>query len=121
MSHGCEPCVQKDGTLANGAFALREAYLAIRKGGPTIAQLGGTERAKVFLAEMPGRGEVRLALAEPQAVRINWQTDYEITVLVLRGIEKQKAWRSHAAASRCQGSASRNIRLLPSFWYPRSR
>ncbi|HWR53332.1 MAG TPA: hypothetical protein VN428_19655 [Bryobacteraceae bacterium] len=49
-----EPYVQKDGTLANGAFALREAYTAIRKGGPAIAQLGGTERAKVFLAEMPG-------------------------------------------------------------------
>lgn len=49
-----EPYVQRDGTLANGAFALREAYVAIRKGGPCIAQFGGTERAKVFLAEMPG-------------------------------------------------------------------
>jgi hypothetical protein len=49
-----EPYVQKDGTLANGAFALREAYTAIRKGGPAVAQLAGTERAKVFLAEMPG-------------------------------------------------------------------
>ena len=49
-----EPYVQKDGTLANGAFALREAYTAIRKGGPAIAQFGGTERAKVFLAQMPG-------------------------------------------------------------------
>jgi hypothetical protein len=49
-----EPYVQKDGTLANGAFALREAYQAIRKGAPAIAQFGGTERARVFLAEMPG-------------------------------------------------------------------
>ncbi len=49
-----EPYVQRDGTLANGAFALREAYTAIRKGGPAIAQLGGTEKAGVFLAEMPG-------------------------------------------------------------------
>jgi hypothetical protein len=49
-----EPYVQKDGTLANGAFALREAYTAIRKGGPAITQFGGTQRAKVFLAEMPG-------------------------------------------------------------------
>jgi hypothetical protein len=49
-----EPYVQKDGTLANGAFALREAYLAIRKGGTCVAQLGGTERARVFLAELPG-------------------------------------------------------------------
>jgi hypothetical protein len=46
--------VQKDGTLVNGAFALREAYTAIRKGGAAIAQFGGTERASVFLAEMPG-------------------------------------------------------------------
>ena len=49
-----EPYVQKDGTLANGAFALGEAYLAIRKGGACAAQFGGTGRAKVFLAEMPG-------------------------------------------------------------------
>lgn len=49
-----EPYVQKDGMLANGAFALREAYTAIRKGGPAIAVFGGTERARVFLAEMPG-------------------------------------------------------------------
>jgi len=49
-----EPYVQKDGTLANGAFALREAYTAIRKGGPAVALFGGTERARVFLAEMPG-------------------------------------------------------------------
>jgi hypothetical protein len=49
-----EPYVRKDGTLANGAFALREAYTAIQKAGPAIAQFGGTERARVFLAEMPG-------------------------------------------------------------------
>ena len=49
-----EPYVQKDGTIANGAFALREAYMAIRQAGPAVAQFGGTERAKVFLAEMPG-------------------------------------------------------------------
>ena len=49
-----EPYVQKDGTLANGAFALREAYTAIEKGGPVVAQLGGTDRTRVFLAEMPG-------------------------------------------------------------------
>lgn len=49
-----EPYVQKDGTLANGAFALREAYTAIRKGGPAVAQFGGTDRAGVFLSEMPG-------------------------------------------------------------------
>jgi hypothetical protein len=49
-----EPYVLRDGTLANGAFALREAYEAIRKGGPAVARFGGTQRAKVFLAEMPG-------------------------------------------------------------------
>lgn len=49
-----EPYVRGDGTLANGAFALREAVTAIREGGPAVAQLGGTERARVFLAEMPG-------------------------------------------------------------------
>jgi hypothetical protein len=49
-----EPYVQKDGTLANGAFALREAYTAIEKGRPVVAQFGGTDRTRVFLAEMPG-------------------------------------------------------------------
>ncbi len=49
-----EPYVTKDGTLANGAFALGEAYTALRKGGPAVAQFGGTSHAAVFLAEMPG-------------------------------------------------------------------
>jgi len=50
-----EPYVQEDGQLANGAFALREACTAIRCGGPAVAEFGGTERARVFLAEMPGQ------------------------------------------------------------------
>jgi hypothetical protein len=49
-----EPYVLKDGSIANGAFGLREAYTAIRKAGACLAQFGGTERTRVFLAEMPG-------------------------------------------------------------------
>jgi hypothetical protein len=49
-----EPYVLRDGTLGNGAFALRDAYSCLRKGMPAISYFGGTKRLKVFLADFPG-------------------------------------------------------------------
>lgn len=49
-----EPYVLRDGTVANGAFALREACSCLRKAMPAISYFGGTKRLKVFLADFPG-------------------------------------------------------------------
>lgn len=49
-----EPYVLRDGTLANGAFALSDAYLCLRQAMPLISYFGGSERAKVFLFDLPG-------------------------------------------------------------------
>jgi hypothetical protein len=75
-----EPYVLKDGTLANGVFALSGAYSCLRQAMPCVSYFGGTERAKVFLADLPGTrfsqtkvmGWVRITLNEAQVVRVSW-------------------------------------------------
>jgi hypothetical protein len=75
-----EPYVLKDGTLAHGAFALSEAYSGLRQAMACVSYFGGTERAKVFLADLPGTrfsqtkvmGRVRITLNEAQVVRVSW-------------------------------------------------
>lgn len=48
-----EPYVMPDGELANGAFALSAAYEVLNEALPAISYWGGTEHAKVFLADFP--------------------------------------------------------------------
>jgi hypothetical protein len=50
-----EPYVLKDGSLANGAFALRDAYNSLRKALPPIAYYATTNQVKVFMAPSPGQ------------------------------------------------------------------
>lgn len=49
-----QPYVLADGTLANGAHALRDAYISLGKAMPAAAYFGGTDRAAVFLSGLPG-------------------------------------------------------------------
>lgn len=49
------PYVLPDGTLANGAFALRDAYSSISKALPQISYYAGTDKLKVFMSRLPGR------------------------------------------------------------------
>ena len=44
----------EDGALANGAFALRDAYSSIAKALPQVSYYAGTEKLKVFMAPVPG-------------------------------------------------------------------
>jgi hypothetical protein len=48
------PYVLGDGTLANGAFTLRDAYSSIAKALPQVSYYGGTEKLKVFMSPVPG-------------------------------------------------------------------
>ena len=50
-----EPYVRSDGSLANGAFALRACYSSLNRALPLVAAYGGTEKAAVFMAKRPGQ------------------------------------------------------------------
>ncbi len=49
-----QPYVLPDGSLANGAAALRDTYLSLRAALPQIASFAGTEKLKVFMSRLPG-------------------------------------------------------------------
>ena len=49
------PYVLSDGSLANGAFALRDAYSSLSKALPAILYFAGTDKLKVFMAPAPGQ------------------------------------------------------------------
>jgi hypothetical protein len=50
-----EPYVLNDGTLANGAFALRDTYYSLSKALPQISYYAGTDKLKVFMSRLPGQ------------------------------------------------------------------
>jgi hypothetical protein len=50
-----EPYVLPDGTLANGAFMLRDAYSSLSQALPQISYYSGTDNLKVFMARSPGQ------------------------------------------------------------------
>jgi hypothetical protein len=49
-----QPYVLPDGSLANGAVALRDTYLSLRAALPQITSYAGTEKLKVFMSRLPG-------------------------------------------------------------------
>ena len=49
------PYVLPDGTLANGAFALRDAYSSLSKALPQISYYAGTDKLKVFMSRVSGQ------------------------------------------------------------------
>ena len=50
-----EPYVRSDGSLANGAFALRDTYSSLSKALPQISYYATTDKLKVFMSREPGR------------------------------------------------------------------
>jgi hypothetical protein len=50
-----QPYVLRDGSLANGAFALRDAYTALRMALPQVSFYAETGKEKVFMADVPGQ------------------------------------------------------------------
>lgn len=49
------PYVLPDGTLANGAFALRDAYSSLSKALPQISYYAASDNLKVFVSRLPGQ------------------------------------------------------------------
>lgn len=49
-----QPYVLPDGSLANGAFALRDAYTSLKMALPQISYYSDTAKLKVFMADVPG-------------------------------------------------------------------
>jgi hypothetical protein len=49
------PYVLPDGTLANGAFALRDTYSSLSKALAQISYYAGTDMLKVFMSRLPGQ------------------------------------------------------------------
>ncbi len=50
-----QPYVLSDGTLANGAYALRDTYSSLTKAMPQISYYATTENLKVFMSRSPGQ------------------------------------------------------------------
>jgi len=50
-----EPYILADGSEANGAAALREAYSSLRKALPQISYFAHTNKLKVFMSQAPGQ------------------------------------------------------------------
>jgi hypothetical protein len=50
-----QPYVLRDGTLANGAFKLRDTYSSMSKALPLISYYAGSNKLKVFMARSPGQ------------------------------------------------------------------
>jgi len=49
-----QPYILSDGSLANGAFALRDTYSSLRKALPQISYYATTDKLKVFMSRSPG-------------------------------------------------------------------
>jgi hypothetical protein len=50
-----QPYVQGDGSLANGAGALRDAYRSLREALPQVTYYSETEKLRVFMSRLPGQ------------------------------------------------------------------
>jgi len=50
-----QPYVLSDGTLANGAYALRDTYSSLTKALPQVSYYATTDKLKVFMSRSPGQ------------------------------------------------------------------
>ena len=50
-----QPYVLSDGTLANGAYALRDTYSSLTKAMPQVSYYATTDKLKVFMSRSPGQ------------------------------------------------------------------
>ncbi len=76
-----QPLVLADGTLANGAFALRDAYTSLSKALPQISYYANTSKLKVFMARVPG--EKYCDTAEMDGIRVAASGDENGQVIVV--------------------------------------
>src|SRR5438045_293184 len=82
-----EPYVSHDGTLANGAFALRDAYVSLSKALPQISFYAATDKLKVFMSDTSGQRFSRTENVSGASVSVKGDHDGEAIVIHAAGHE----------------------------------
>jgi hypothetical protein len=76
-----EPYVTADGTLANGAPALRDSYTALGKALSPVSYYAGTLKQKVFMAQQPGRPFSTLSDLDGARIQVSGSGDGQAIVI----------------------------------------
>ena len=82
-----EPYVRRDGSLANGAFALRDAYVSLSKALPQISFYAATDKLKVFMSDTSGQRFSRTENVSGASVSVKGDHDGEAIVIHAAGHE----------------------------------
>jgi hypothetical protein len=82
-----EPYVMPDGSLAHGAFALRDTYASLSKALSQISYYAGTHKQKVFLARSPGQRFSQTEEINGFKVTVTGANDGQVIVVHLSGRE----------------------------------
>jgi hypothetical protein len=80
-----QPYVLNDGTLANGAFALRDTYKSLAKALPQISYYAGTDKLKVFMSGAPGQRFSQTEDVNGARVTVTGENDGKAIVIHLSG------------------------------------
>jgi hypothetical protein len=75
------PYVLEDGTLANGAFALKNAFRTLRQAPAQVAWHAATDRLRVFMSEKPGEDFRRTGDVAGLKVEVNGWRDGQAIVI----------------------------------------
>jgi hypothetical protein len=81
------PYVLGDGTLANGAFMLRDAYSSLSKALHQISYYAGTDNLKVFMSRLPGQRFSQTADVNGFPVTVTGEDNGQAIVMHLSGHE----------------------------------
>ncbi len=75
------PYILPDGSLANGAFALRDAYDSLGRALAPVSYYGGTDRLKVFVSPLPGQKFTQTVTLDGITVTVNGATDGQAVIV----------------------------------------
>ncbi len=75
------PYVLPDGSLANGAFLLRDAYSSLSKALPQISYYAASDKLKVFLSRLPGQRFSQTEDVNGFKVAVTGEADGQLIVL----------------------------------------
>ena len=75
------PYILKDGSLANGAFALHDTYSSLSKALPQVSYYAATDKLKVFMARIPGQKFSETANVNSFPVTVDGANDGQVIVI----------------------------------------
>ncbi len=76
-----QPYVLEDGTPANGAPALRDCYTSLSKALSQVSYYGGTDKLKVFMAQLPGQAFSHIRDINGAKVRVGGDANGQAMVI----------------------------------------